>query len=143
MGTMTKAKPRMPLDIRAKAVQMVTDGASQGEVAEALSVSQQAVSAWMHDPRVLEEVRKRTLDTVVPAYAEALAVMRRQLRSDMPWIQQGAARDILTRYHELVTGQSNRDIVITLAGAPVLGMPDSAAVNAYEPENVDISTDDA
>jgi hypothetical protein len=69
--------------------------------------------------------------------------MRRQLRSDMPWIQQGAARDILTRYHELVTGQSNRDIVITLAGAPVLGMPDSDTVSANIPENIDISTDDA
>ena len=142
MGSMAKANPRMPLDIRAKAVQMVTEGASQTEVAEALSVSQQAVSAWMHDPRVLEEVRKRTLDTVVPAYAEALVVMRRQLRSDMPWIQQGAARDILTRYHELVTGQSNRDIVITLAGAPTLGMPDSAAVNANLPENIDGTIED-
>jgi len=120
---MAKQRGALPLDVRAEAVKMLSEGRTQEEIAQELGVTRQAVSVWAHNPTVLEQVRKKTLDRVIPAYSKALAVMERQLDSDMPWIQQGAARDILTRYHELVTGQSNRDIVITLAGAPVMGIP--------------------
>jgi transcriptional regulator with XRE-family HTH domain len=138
------AKPvPIPASAKTEAVQMLSLGYSQSDIAARLGVTQQAVSAWSRDPIILERVRKTTLERVIPAYSKALDVMLKQLDSDMPWIQQGAARDILTRYHELVTGQSNRDIVITLAGAPTLGMPDSDTVSANMPENIDISTDDA
>jgi DNA-binding transcriptional regulator YdaS (Cro superfamily) len=142
---MSKAKAKLPLDIKAQAVVMLSDGRTQGEVAELLGVSQPTVSTWAHDPRVLEAVRKRTLERVVPAYSEALEVMLRQLRSDSPWVQQGAARDILTRYHEIVTGRSNQEIVIRLEGMPQLGIPggdsiaDSAGDSVAQPIDGDIA----
>lgn len=137
------AKAPLPVSVKAEAVQMLALGYTQKEVGKRLGVEQATVSKWAHDPVILEQVRKKTLERVIPAYSKALEVMIKQLDSDMPWVQQGAARDILTRYHELVTGQSNRDIVITLAGAPVLGMPDSDAVSANTPKNIDGTTDDA
>ena len=138
-----KGPSGLPISVRAEAVQMLADGYSEAQIAERYGVTDRTIREWKKNPVIIEECRKATLKKIVPAYSKALEVMLRQLDSDMPWIQQGAARDILTRYHELVTGQSNRDIVITLAGAPVLGMPDSAAVSDTGANYIDSTTDDA
>jgi transcriptional regulator with XRE-family HTH domain len=135
----------LPISVKAEAVQMLALGYTQGEVAERLGVDQTTVGAWAHDPKILEQVRKKTLERVIPAYSKALAVMERQLDSDLPWVQQGAARDILTRYHEIVTGRSNQEIVIRLEGMPTLGIPggdsiaDSAGDSAAQPIDGDIA----
>jgi transcriptional regulator with XRE-family HTH domain len=135
----------LPISVKAEAVQMLALGYTQAAIAERLGVDQTTVGAWSHDPKILEQVRKKTLERVIPAYSKALAVMERQLDSDLPWVQQGAARDILTRYHEIVTGRSNQEIVIRLEGMPTLGIPggdnvaDSAVDSATQPIDGDIA----
>jgi transcriptional regulator with XRE-family HTH domain len=131
----------LPISVKAEAVTMLALGYTQAAIAERLGVDQTTVGAWSHDPKILEQVRKKTLERVIPAYSKALAVMERQLDSDLPWVQQGAARDILTRYHEIVTGRSNQEIVIRLEGMPQLGIPgaDSAVDSAAQPIDGDIA----
>ena len=141
------AKPSgIPAREKAEAVAMIADGASCQAMAERFGVTPQTISNWLKNPTVLEEVRQQTLKRVVPAYSKALSVLLKQLDSDMPWIQQGAARDILTRYHDIVTGQDSREVVIRLEGAPAIGLPSAAddeptntATNTITVENPDIT----
>jgi hypothetical protein len=131
----------LPAHAKAEAIALLADGATVEQIADRFDVSPQTIRAWRKNPAIQEEYRREIMGRGLTSFARAFTEMDRELDSDMPWIRQGAARDIMNRFQELVTGQSSQDIVIRLEGMPQLGIPgaDSAGDSDIEPIDGDIA----
>lgn len=120
-------KPKVQMAIR-----MYAAGRTKTAIAEELDMALSAVNVWFNTPAVMDEVNKiieqedkdfrdmmkkkgKTL------YGKALNIMGNQLDSENEWIQQNAARDLLTRFQTDVTGAEANTVTVHVIGMPEIG----------------------
>lgn len=57
-------------------------------------------------------------------YGRAASRLFKQIDDKNGWLANKAANDVLTRYGPYVTGRDNKEVVIRIEGAPVMGTPE-------------------
>lgn len=131
--------PTPPRDVPLMVARLLAEGLTHQRIADEIGVSRQRVQKLAHSPRVMEAYRGELADIVIPLYSQSIAALGEQLHDGSPWVRQNAAREILARFDEVVTGRSSQEIVIRLEGMPQLGIPgaDSAVDSDIEPIYVD------
>lgn len=80
---------------------------------------------WMRLPAFQELYRARVMSTALPMYGKALQTIQAQMDSENAWIAQGAAREVLTRFGDVVMGTDSKETVIRIEGMPTIGTPDA------------------
>ncbi len=122
-----RAKRTMSTDRRRiVAAELIAGGEIIKDVAAIVGVSEGTVFRWMRDPECIEAYRKMLSVKGYDRYARAMKVLDKQMDGDNAWVAQGAAREVANRYHDAVTGEASREVIIKVEGMPDLGMPDAA-----------------
>ena len=117
--------PRRPSDVMARRVaELAAEGKSLTEIGACVSVSTETVGRWLRQGDVAALYREKLNAELLPLSARALDALAKQLESSNPWVVQGAARQILTQYSEVITGEAASGLVVQVIGAPSVGMPD-------------------
>lgn len=80
---------------------------------------------WMKLPAFQELYRARVMSVAMPMYGKAMQTIKTQMDSDNAWIAQGAAREVLTRFGDVVMGTDSKETVIRIEGMPTIGTPDA------------------
>lgn len=80
---------------------------------------------WLNNPAVLacyhDIMRPALLGTVSRAYSR----VDKSIDSTDNWLAYNAARDTLTKYGSLLTGEDNNTMTIKVEGMPTLGSPEN------------------
>lgn len=72
-----------------------------------------------------QDAYRRTVRAIAGAvYGKALAKISEQIDSDNPWVAQNAAREILSRYGDILMGKEDKSITVKIDGMPTLGTPE-------------------
>ena len=72
-----------------------------------------------------QDAYRRTVRAIAGSvYGKALAKISEQIDSDNPWVAQNAAREILSRYGEILMGKEDKSITVKIDGMPTLGTPE-------------------
>ena len=114
------------------AIQMYVMGYNMTEIANSIGVNANTVRGWMKREDVKEEVvrqkeiydnefREEIKNRSKKLYEKALGVMSGQLDSENEWIQQNAARDLLTRFQADITGAEANTVTVHVVGMPEIG----------------------
>lgn len=123
------------------AAQLLADGKTEDDVLLALygtldskakTQKRRILRKWMSDPKFAECYRAVVGQLAMPAYGKALYRITAQIDDSNPWVAQGAAREVLTRFGTAIMGSEDKEVVVRIEGAPVLGVPidDDAAGDA-------------
>ena len=80
---------------------------------------------WMRLPAFQELYRARVMSVALPMYGKALQTIQTQMDSENAWIAQGAAREVLTRFGDVVMGADSKEVTIRVEGMPTIGTPDA------------------
>ena len=62
-------------------------------------------------------------ESVLPLVGKAVQRIGEQIDHSNPWIAQGAAREVLTRFGAGITGEDDKSITIHVEGMPQIGVP--------------------
>ena len=108
-----------------EAARLLAGGLRPPAVAHELGMSETTIYRWMRYPDVISVYRECLTRAAVSSYARAFRVMDKQLDDANGWLAQGAARDIMQRFGDVVTGLSTNEIVVRVEGMPDIGMPDT------------------
>ena len=79
---------------------------------------------WMALPGFAECYQNEVRRTMFSSYGRALSKVDEQIDSDLPWLANKAANDILSRGSAAIMGEDDKKIVVQVEGAPMLGTPD-------------------
>ena len=106
---------------------MIAAGEKIKDIADVLGCAPTTVSKWLKEPDVLAIYREKLNQFSFEHYARAIKILATQLESNSPWVAQGAAREIVNRLHDAVTGEASKEVVIRIEGMPDIGLPAPAA----------------
>lgn len=110
-----------------KAAQMLAEGVELKTIAAELNVSYNTARNWARDPDVLEEYRKCLKEMVAPMFAKSFRALAKQLDCEkQPWLVQGAAREIMSRFGAGIMGDDDKDVVVRFESGqtmPAIGVP--------------------
>lgn len=112
----------------ADAAGLLAAGMKTKEIAKELDLKESTILTWMKREDFESYFRALLNSSGRMRYARALKVLEKQLDDKNPWVAQGAARDLATRFEKAVTGIDNNKITVTLEGIPELGTPDNEEV---------------
>lgn len=116
--------------------QMVADGVPRNEIIGTLwgepathvgsyarAKALRQYKQWLNDPAVLacyhDIMRPALLGTVSRAYNR----VDKSIDSSDNWLAYNAARDTLTRYGHMLTGEDSNAVTVKIEGMPALGTP--------------------
>lgn len=83
---------------------------------------------WSRLPGFADCYRSIVKEIALPSYGKAVAKITEQIDNPNPWVAQGAAREVLTRFGPVVMGSEDHEIVVRVEGAPLLGMPSAETI---------------
>lgn len=124
-----KASGLRNLKLKMEAADKVASGEPLCKVAQEAGVSETTMRKWLGEPQVVERYRDKLNKEGFSHYGKAMAVLIAQLEDKSPWIRQGAARELLNRLGDAVTGVDSREVIIRLEGAPEIGLPTGVATD--------------
>ena len=102
-----------------KAVFGINSDSTPGEKASA----RRKLHQWMDNKGFAECYKSEVKRLYTPIYSKALAKIAEQIDSNLPWLANKAANDILTRVPTLI-GDDDNTIRVQIEGMPELGTPD-------------------
>ena len=81
------------------------------------------LNAIKRKPEFAEAFKAHVRAQVYEPYGKAMKRLTKQIDSKNEWVQNKAANDVLTRFGHFVDGTDNKEVVIRVEGAPVMGSP--------------------
>lgn len=80
---------------------------------------------WRKHPDYEKTWKEEVKDILYGCTAEAVQVIKGQLvRSDLPWLQNKAANDLLNYGKQQIYGDEDKTVTVQVVGMPELGSPD-------------------
>lgn len=83
------------------------------------------MSRWRKLPEFESIWKDEVKQILYGCTAEAVQVIKGQLRSDMGWLQNKAANDLLNYGKQQIYGDEERTVHVQIEGMPDIGSPDS------------------
>lgn len=83
---------------------------------------------WSKLPGFADCYRAIVREIAFPTYGAAVQRIAKQVNDANPWVAQGAAREVLSRFGPVVMGEEDREIVVKVEGMPMLGMPSAETI---------------
>lgn len=118
------------------AAQMIADGHTLDDIIMVLwGVSKQSDRAtyergyrklkkWQAD-EAFQKLHSAILkESVMPLVGRAVNRIGKQIDDPNPWVAQGAAREVLSRFGGGIMGEDDKSITIRVEGMPQIGTPD-------------------
>lgn len=81
------------------------------------------LAKWQDDPAWQEAYNNCVRRAVAPLVGRAVSRIDKQIDDDNPWIAQGAAREVLSRFGSGIMGEDDKSITIKVEGMPQIGVP--------------------
>ena len=81
------------------------------------------LAKWQDDPAWQAAYNCCVRRAVTPLVGRAVRKIDEQIDDDNPWIAQGAAREVLSRFGGSVLGEDDKSITIKVEGMPIIGVP--------------------
>lgn len=81
------------------------------------------LAKWQDDPAWQEAYNRYVRRAVTPLVGRAVRKIDEQIDDVNPWIAQGAAREVLSRFGGAVLGEDDKSITIKVEGMPTIGVP--------------------
>ncbi len=81
------------------------------------------LAKWQDDPAWKAAYQKLVRDSITPMVGRALNRIDQQIDDSNPWIAQGAAREVLSRYGAHALGEEDKSVTVRVEGMPTLGVP--------------------
>lgn len=78
---------------------------------------------WQADPKWQELYQKQLKSSVAPLVGRAVRKIGEQIDHSNPWIAQGAAREVLSRFGAAAMGDEDKSVTVRVEGMPTLGVP--------------------
>ena len=94
------------------------------EDAKKRSKAEYQIRHWCDKPEFVAAYRKLEQLQMMPRYSKALRVFDKQMNDPNPWVAQGAAREIVSRFGAGLMGETAQEIKVTVSGMPELGVPE-------------------
>lgn len=97
-----------------------------GEAKSAVEKNRQKrqLKKWRDLDEYQDAYRKTVRAIAGSVYGKALAKICEQIDSDNPWVAQNAAREVLSRYGDILMGKEDKSITVKIDGMPTLGTPE-------------------
>ncbi len=120
---------------QAQAARLMAEGKTTGEIVLILyGVTRESdrlaydrgcrtLRKWQAAPGFADCYRAIVREIAMPSYGRALNRIDKQIDDPNPWIAQGAAREVLTRFGPAIMGEDDKSITVKVEGMPVLGVP--------------------
>lgn len=120
---------------QAQAARLMAEGKSVGEIVlilygvtrdsnrAAYDKGCRTLRKWQALPGFADCYRAIVREIAMPSYGRALNRIDKQIDDPNPWIAQGAAREVLTRFGPAIMGEDDKSITVKVEGMPVLGVP--------------------
>ena len=99
------------------------DLAEQPEKANAVDLK---MSRWRKLPEFESIWKDEVRSILYGCTAEAIQVIKGQLREDIPWLKNKAANDLLSYGKQQIYGDEERTVHVQIEGMPEIGSPDDA-----------------
>ena len=99
------------------------DLAEQPEKANAVDLK---MSRWRKLPEFESIWKDEVRSILYGCTAEAIQVIKGQLREDIPWLKNKAANDLLSYGKQQIYGDEERTVHVQIEGMPEFGSPDDA-----------------
>ena len=81
------------------------------------------LAKWEDDPDWQAAYQRFVRRAVQPLVGRAVSRIDQQIDDANPWIAQGAAREVLSRFGGSVLGDDDKSITIKVEGMPTIGVP--------------------
>ena len=118
-----------------RAAQLLADGKSYADIIlvlwgvtresdyNAYQKGYRKLKRWLADERFQRLHAAVLKESVVPLVGKAVSKIGEQIDHSNPWIAQGAAREVLSRFGAGITGEDDKSITIHVEGMPQIGVP--------------------
>ena len=103
-----------------RALFLITEDSGRGEKQKA----RKELHKWMELDGFVECYRSEVKRCMMPAYGRAMQKIVAQMDCNVPWLENKAANDVLTRGSSVLMGEDDKKIVVQVEGMPELGTPD-------------------
>ena len=81
------------------------------------------LAKWQADPEWQKYYQSLVRESIQPLVGRAINKIDEQIDHSNPWIAQGAAREVLSRFGAGITGEDDKSITIHVEGMPQIGVP--------------------
>lgn len=81
------------------------------------------LAKWQADPAWQRAYQQLIRDSITPLVGRAINRIDQQIDHDNPWIAQGAAREVLSRFGAAAMGEEDKSVTVRVEGMPTLGVP--------------------
>lgn len=88
------------------------------------------LAKWEDDPAWQAAYQRFVRRAVQPLVGRAVNRIDQQIDDPNPWIAQGAAREVLSRFGGQVLGDEDKSITVRVEGMPVIGVPGQDEVDS-------------
>lgn len=97
-----------------------------GMTKDELSKYDMKMSRWRKLPEFESVWKDEVRSILYGCTAEAIQVIKGQLREDIPWLKNKAANDLLSYGKQQIYGDEERTVHVQIEGMPEIGSPDDA-----------------
>jgi len=84
---------------------------------------------FMKTDQFLEYYRSIVTEYYIHNFGKAVRKIHEQVDSNIPWLANKAANDVLTRFGDVIMGKDENAITVKIEGMPEIGTPNDAAEN--------------
>lgn len=84
---------------------------------------------WQADPKWQEAYQRMLKSSVAPLVGRAVRKIGEQIDHSNPWVAQGAAREVLSRFGTAALGEDDKSVTVRVEGMPTLGVPGAEGKN--------------
>jgi hypothetical protein len=84
------------------------------------------LSRWRKHPMYEETWKDEVRKLSFPIMAESLKTLKKQMRTNEPWLVNKASNDLLTFTQKQIFGGDEKQLTVQIQGMPDLGTPDDA-----------------
>lgn len=81
------------------------------------------LAKWQSDPAWMAHYQELVRASITPLVGRAINRIDQQIDDSNPWIAQGAAREVLSRFGARAMGEEDKSVTVRVEGMPTLGVP--------------------
>lgn len=81
------------------------------------------LAKWQADPAWMAAYQELVRASITPLVGRAINRIDQQIDDSNPWIAQGAAREVLSRFGARAMGEEDKSVTVRVEGMPTLGVP--------------------